>query len=216
MARILRVNPESPEEETLQSACEELRAGNVVALPTDTIYGLCAHAFDAEAIEKLYALKGRKDARGAPVLIARRDQLQDLASEVSPRAAGLMDALWPAGLTLVLSAAPGLSPRLCEEGPSVAVRMPASALCRALAARVGPFVATSANAPGAPALKSGREIAESFPDGLALVLEAGALPDAQPSTVVDARGESPRLLRAGAVDFELVVRTWNEAARRGC
>ncbi len=214
MSEILSVNPDSPEEEALRRAGEELLSGGVIALPTDTIYGLCARALDEEAVEKLYEAKGRKEEKGAPVLIGHRRQLEALAAGVSARAAGLMDALWPSGLTLVLPARPGLSARLSEGGRGVAVRMPALALCRALALRAGPFAATSANLSGEPPLESAREISARFREGVALVLDGGKAGSAPPSTVVDARGERPELIREGAVDFESVVRAWSEAGAR--
>lgn len=214
MASILAVNPDAPEEEAIGRAAQALRAGSVIALPTDTIYGLCARALDAEAVEKLYTAKGREEEKGAPVLIGCRSQLGRLAHRVSPGAVRLMDALWPSGLTLVLPARPGLSPRLSEGGAGVAVRMPASALCRALAVRAGPFAATSANPPGAPPLRCAREIAARFGGRITLVLDGGERASSSPSTVVDARGEKPELLREGAVDFGAVLSTWREAVAR--
>ncbi len=214
MSRILPVNLDSPEEDIVRRAGEELRAGNLVALPTDTIYGLCARALDEKAIEKLYEAKGRKEEKGAPVLIGCRHQVKDLASDVSSRATRLIDSLWPAGLTLILSARPQLFPRLSEDGASVAVRMPALALCRALAIRFGPFVATSANPSGEPPLQSAQEISRQFQKKIAFVLDGGKTKNTLPSTVVDARGEKPELLREGMVDFESVVRVWNDEEAR--
>lgn len=202
--------PDSPEEEVIRQACEELRSGNIVALPTDTIYGLCAHALDKEAIEKLYEIKGKKDEKGAPVLIGCQSQLNGLVRDISPHASSLMDSLWPSGLTLVLPAFPKLSPLLGEGGSSVAVRMPAQTLCRTLAMRVGPFVATSANASGEPPLQSAQEILSRFQNEAGLILDGGRLENTRPSTVVDARGAKPELLREGMVDFDSVVRAWNK------
>ncbi len=213
MSRILPVNIDSPEKEAILQAGEKLVSGNIVALPTDTIYGLCAYAFDHEAIEKLYAAKGRTDSKGAPVLIGCRSQLKGLAVDFSPHAAYLMNSLWPSGLTLVLPAARNLSPLLTEGGSSVAVRMPAQALCRMLAIRVGPFVATSANTPGEPTLQFAQEIFSRFQNKVGLILDGGKLDNTQPSTVVDARGEKPKLLREGKVDFDSVVRAWNQAGK---
>lgn len=204
------MNPDSPEEEVIRQAGEELISGNIVALPTDTIYGLCAHALDKEAIEKLYEIKGRKDEKGAPVLIGCRTQLKGLAADISPRALSLMGSLWPSGLTLVLPAIPNLSPLLAEGGSSVAVRMPAQALCRILAIRVGPFVATSANPSGELPLHNARAISSRFHNKVALLLDGGKIENTRPSTIVDARGEKPKLLREGVVDFDSVVRAWNK------
>ena len=202
------MNPDSPKEAVIQQAGEELDSGNIVALPTDTIYGLCAHALDKRAIEKLYETKGRKDEKGAPVLIGCRSQLNGLVHDISPNAASLMDSLWPSGLTLILPASPNLSPLLAEGGASVAVRMPAQSLCRILAMRVGPFVATSANLSGEPPLQSAQAILSRFQNKVALLLDGGTNENTWPSTVVDVRGEMPKLLREGMVDFDLVGRAW--------
>ncbi len=211
MSRVLPVNPDSPEEDVIRQAGKELNSGNIVALPTDTIYGLCAHALDKEAIKKLYEIKGKKDEKGAPVLIGCQSQLNGLVRDISPHALSLMDSLWPSGLTLVLPAFPKLSPLLGEGGSSVAVRMPAQTLCRTLAMRVGPFVATSANLSGEPPLLSAQAISSRFQNKVALILDGGTTEDSRPSTVVDARGEKPELLREGMVDFDSVVRAWNKA-----
>ena len=211
MGRILPVNPDSPEEEVIRQAGEELISGNIVALPTDTIYGLCAHALDKEAIEKLYETKGRKDEKGAPVLIGCHSQLKRLAEGISPHAESLMVSFWPSGLTLVLPASPNLSPLLAEDSSSIAVRMPAQVLCRNLAMRVGPFVATSANSSGEPPLQSAQAISSQFQNKIALILDGGTAENTQPSTVVDVRGEKPKLLREGMVDFDSVVRAWDQA-----
>ena len=209
MIRILPVNPGSPEEEVIRQAGEELNSGNIVALPTDTIYGLCASALDKEAVEKLYETKGREDEKGAPVLIGYRSQLKGLAGDISPQAFSLIDSLWPSGLTLVLPATPNLSPLLTEGGDSVAVRMPAQALCRILAMRVGPFVATSANASGELPLHNAQAISSRFQNKVGLVLDGGTTENTRPSTVVDARGNKPIILREGVVDFDSVVQAWN-------
>ena len=209
MIRILPVNPGSPEEEVIRQAGEELNSGNIVALPTDTIYGLCASALDKEAVEKLYETKGREDEKGAPVLIGCRSQLKGLAGDISPQAFSLIDSLWPSGLTLVLPATPNLSPLLTEGGASVAVRMPAQALCRILAMRVGPFVATSANASGELPLHNAQAISSRFQNKVGLVLDGGTTENTRPSTVVDARGNKPIILREGVVDFDSVVQAWN-------
>ena len=204
------MDPDSPEKEVIRQTGEELKAGKIVALPTDTIYGLCAYAFDPEAIEKLYETKGRKDEKGAPILIGGLYQLKRVACDIPRRALALMDSLWPSGLTLVLPASPFLSTLLTGEGSSVAVRMPEQALCRILAMSFGPFVATSANISGEPPLQSAQEILSRFQNEVELVLDGGRLENTRPSTIVDARGEKPKLLREGMVDFDSVVRAWNK------
>ncbi|MEK6711049.1 MAG: L-threonylcarbamoyladenylate synthase, partial [Nitrospinota bacterium] len=202
MAEILPVEPSNPGDAALRRAGAVLIQGEVAALPTDTVYGLCARALDPEAVERLYRAKGRTEEKGAPVLIGHPDQLSLLAPQVPPRARLLMEALWPGPLTLILPPTPGLPGRLTGGGGGgVAVRLPAQNLCRALALIAGPFAATSANWPGEPPLRDPSVIAVRFGPRIALILDGGPLGEGPASTVVDARGGRPVLIRKGGVPF---------------
>ena len=216
MAEILSVHPAKPDEETLRRAGEVLLQGEVAALPTDTVYGLCARALDDEAIERLYRAKGRTEEKGAPVIIGHAGQLALLAEPLPPRARALTEALWPGPLTFILHARPGLPSRLTGgPGGGVAVRLPAQNLCRALALIAGPFAATSANRPGEPPLRDASAVAIRFGPRIALVLDGGHAGNAPASTVADLRGERPALIRKGGVSFDAVLRAWDRAERRG-
>lgn len=212
MAEIIPVCPDAPDETDVRRAAEALLRGETVALPTDTIYGLCARAADSAAIEALYAAKGRGAEKGAPVLIGGADQLALLSDPVSRNAQNLMDALWPGPLTLILPARAGLSPFLCEGG-GVAVRLPAQALCRAVARAAGPFAATSANRPGESPLGDAQAVADVFGGEIALILDGGTRKSGAPSTLVDARGASPKLLRDGSLPFEQAREVWETGNR---
>ncbi len=215
-AEVLAVHTEAPGEVPLRRAAEALLRGEAVALPTDTLYGLCARALDAQAIERLFAAKGRTEEKGAPVLIGHREHLALLAGPAPARARAVMEALWPGPLTLILPARRGLPPLLTggAEG-GVAVRLPAQTLCRTLALMTGPFAATSANRPGEPPLCDASGIAARFAGKISLILDGGPLGETLPSTVVDARGDRPLLVRQGAVPLEAVLRAWERRVGRG-
>ncbi|MBI2131589.1 MAG: threonylcarbamoyl-AMP synthase [Candidatus Tectomicrobia bacterium] len=216
MAEILPVHPGNPGEEPLRRAGEILLRGEVAAVPTDTVYGLCARALDAEAVDRLYRAKGRTEEKGAPVLIGHPGQLALLAEPLPSRVRALMDALWPGPLTFILHARPGLPSRLTGGGKGgVAVRLPAQNLCRALALIAGPFAATSANWPGEPPLRDASAVAVRFGPRIALILDGGHAGDAPASTVADLRGERPAIIRKGGVHFDAVLRAWERVERRG-
>ena len=209
MVEFISVRPEAPEDTAVRRAAEALLAGETIALPTDTIYGLCARAADPAAAEKLYAAKGRGEEKGAPVLIGRMDQLSILTQPLHEKIRERLYVLWPAPLTLVFPAKENLSPLLIQEG-GVAVRFPAQELCQAIACAAGPFAATSANPPGEPPLEDALRIAAQFGEALSLILDGGPAGAPAPSTLVDVRGSAPILLREGAVPFEKVLGVWEE------
>ncbi len=207
MAEIIPVRPEAPDEASVRRAADALLNGETVALPTDTVYGLCALAENTDAIEALYKIKGRGEEKGAPVLIGELAHLATLADRIPQKAQALIDELWPGPLTLILPARTDLSPFLSESG-GIAVRFPAQALCRAIARAAGPFAATSANRPGEPPLRDATAIAEAFGDRLRLILDGGPRGEGAPSTVVDARGGALTLLREGLLPFDRVKAAW--------
>lgn len=209
MAEIVPIETDAPAGGAVRRAAEVLRGGEVIALPTDTIWGLCARAEDAAGVEKLYAAKGRGDEKGAPVIIGRLDQLALLTKPLHEKTWEKLYALWPGPLTLIFEAGEELTPLLAEGG-GIAVRYPVQPLCQALARAAGPFAATSANPPGEAPLANAAEIAARFGDKISLILDGGATQGGAPSTVVDLRGASPKLIREGAFSFERVVRAWED------
>ncbi len=160
----------------------------VVAIPTETFYGLAVPPDDEEGLARLFALKGRPREKAAPVVAASLQQAATLVRVPD----GWWDRLaetWPAPLTVVLPA---------HRGGTLAVRVPAHSLLRELLERLGPLTATSANHVGGPPAVTPVEVENTFGDGLALVLDGGATPGGLPSTVVDLTASPPRLLRLGA------------------
>jgi len=181
-------------------AIDALRGGEVVALPTDTVYGLAALPTIAAATDRLFALKGRGADTPIAVLCADAAQAFGLAAPdaPTPEVRHIAEHLWPGPLTLVLPRRPGLGYELGEPAGTVGVRCPDHALVRAIAAAVGPIATTSANRHGEPTAPTAEGVAATFGTGLALVLDGGRC-EAPPSTVVAVTGAEWKVLREGPI-----------------
>lgn len=178
-----------------------LGSGGVVALPTDTVYGLAAVAADPLAAERVFALKGRPESVALPVLVADLEQaLEVVAGPFHPALAALAEAFWPGALTVVAARAPGARVEVGGDGSTVGVRCPAHRAVQAVCAAVGPLAVTSANRHGGAPCTSAREVRSLFGEEL-VVLDGGRC-DGVPSTVVALGGdEGAALLRAGPVEL---------------
>lgn len=191
------------------TAIAALHAGGVVALPTDTVYGLAVSGALDGAVERLYAAKDRPPDRAIAILCADRAQAETLVT-FTPAAARLADAFWPGGLTLVLPVRPGALPAAYPpDTHTLGVRVPGHACPRALATALGPLPTTSANRSGEPEAGSAAEIVTLLGPALAAVVDGGPAPGGPPSTVVDATGDELRILREGAIPLDRI-----EAASR--
>jgi L-threonylcarbamoyladenylate synthase len=181
-------------------AADVLRAGRIVALPTDTVYGLAVLPGVEGATAALFALKGRAADAPFAVLCASTDQALGLAAPaaVTDEVRRIAARLWPGPLTLVLPRRAGLGYALGEPHSTIGVRCPDQRLVRALAADVGPLATTSANLHGGPTPATADGVAGLFGAGVGLVLDGGPC-SADPSAVVDATGPRWRVLRAGAI-----------------
>jgi L-threonylcarbamoyladenylate synthase len=182
-------------------AVELLRSGRIVAVPTDTVYGIAADLALPDAIERLFAAKQRPPEKAVAVLLADAAQAWTLGIP-SPAARALADAFWPGGLTLVLTVQPGVRlPDVLAAGtPTIGVRVPDHPAPRALASALGPLPTTSANLSGQPDARDAHEVAAMLGDALALVLDGGPIRGGPASTVVDCTSDVPRILRPGAID----------------
>ena len=191
----------------VERAVEVLRGGGVVAYATDTLYGLAVDPRSQAAVARLFAVKDRQPGHAVPLIAADLHQAEQVATfdEVGRRLAG---AFWPGPLSLVLDARPGLDEAVLAEDRSIAIRVPGSAVARALAARFGGCItATSANLSGRPAPATPDEVARELAGRIDLLLDTGPSAGGPPSTIVDARGGSLRLARAGAVAWDRVLRS---------
>jgi L-threonylcarbamoyladenylate synthase len=189
-----------------EEAIAALRAGEIVAVPTDTVYGIAADLALPDAIERLFAAKQRPPDKAVALLIADADQAA-VHGEVGPAARVLGERFWPGGLTLVLPMRAGSRlPRILVAGsPTVGVRVPDHDAPRALAAALGPLPTTSANRSGEPELPDALSIAATLGEAISLVLDGGPAPGGPASTVVDCTRERPRVVRAGAVPPSLIA-----------
>jgi L-threonylcarbamoyladenylate synthase len=200
----------TPTPATVRAAADALRDGLVVALPTDTVYGIAALPGVPGATARLFELKGRAADVPLAVLCADARQALGLAERlaVGDEVRRIAERLWPGPLTVVLPRRPGLGYELGRPAHTVGVRCPDHPLVRALAAEVGPIATTSANHHGEATPPTAAGVAATLGAGLALVLDGGPCPG-QPSTVVDATGPGWRLLRSGEIALAAV-----EAAAR--
>jgi L-threonylcarbamoyladenylate synthase len=187
------------------AAIAVLRGGGIVAVPTDTVYGI-AVALDApRGIERLFEAKSRPPDRSIALLIADRAQAETIG-ELGLVARELADAHWPGGLTLVVSRRPGvaLPANLTADAATIGLRVPDHPAPRALAAAVGPLPTTSANRSGEPEARDADAIEAVLGDAVDLILDGGPARGGPASTVVDCTSERPRVLRLGAIPVEAI------------
>jgi len=188
-------------------ACVILRAGGVVAFPTDTFYGLAADPRNPGAVARLFAIKGRAAGQAVPVIAADEAQAAD-AVHFDDRALRLSRAFWPGPLSLVLPARAVICGDVKAADGTVAVRVPAADGARSLARAFGFCItATSANYSGDEPMTSAPAVSRALGGVLDLVLDGGDTAGGAPSTLVDLREESPRLVRAGAIAWDRVLRS---------
>ncbi|WP_426324452.1 L-threonylcarbamoyladenylate synthase [Microbacterium sp. E-13] len=189
----------------MRQARQAIARGELVVIPTDTVYGVAADAFDHRAVARLLAAKGRGRQSPPPVLVAGVTTLRALVSEVPEPIERLVEAYWPGGLTIVLPAQPSLSWDLGETRGTVAVRMPAHRIALELLEETGPLAVSSANLTGMAAGITAEDAQGMLQDSVAVYLGDGPSKTGVPSTIIDATslvgGDEPRVtvLREGAV-----------------
>ena len=188
----------------LDLAGDAVRRGELVVLPTDTVYGLGTDAFSPDAVAGLLAAKGRGRDMPVPVLVGSPRTLDGIATGLSTAAHDLVEAFWPGGLTLVAAVQPSLQWDLGDTGGTVAVRMPLHPVAITLLKATGPMAVSSANVSGQPAATSCDEAVEQLGESVSVYLDGGPSGDPLASTIVDVTGAVPRVLRLGAVGLDLL------------
>lgn len=186
----------------LRAAASAVRRGAIVVLPTDTVYGVGADAFSAEAVDALLAAKGRGRDMPVPVLVGSPRTVDGLVLEMTPAGRDLTEAFWPGALTLVCRHQPSLQWDLGDTRGTVAVRMPLHPVAVELLTDVGPMAVSSANRSGSPPATTVTEAADQLGESVAVYLDGGTCANAVPSSIVDLTSDVPRLLRAGAIGLE--------------
>ena len=186
----------------LDAAATAISSGELVLLPTDTVYGVAADPFTPDAVTRLLAAKNRGRTMPVPVLIGEASTLAGLVVNLPPAAHDLAQAFWPGGVTLVLEHAPSLAWDLGDAEGTVAVRLPDDDVARDLLRRTGPLAVSSANRSGRPAATTAAEAQYQLGEHAAVVLDGGSRTGSAASTIVDCTGPVPRVLRVGALPVE--------------
>ena len=194
---------ESEREAGLAAATLAVQRGELVVLPTDTVYGVGADAFDPHSVRRLLAAKGRGREMPPPVLVSAPGTLDALAVGVPSYARSLIEALWPGPLTLICRQQPSLHWDLGDTRGTVAVRMPDHPVALALLSRTGPMAVSSANGTGQEAATDADQAESMLGESVAVILDGGVSPGPVPSTILDVTGsDDGRVLRLGAVSLE--------------
>jgi L-threonylcarbamoyladenylate synthase len=201
-----RIEAGRPDRHTLLRAAAILRDGGIVAYPTDTLYALAANPASAAAMAQLYRIKGRPVDLAIPLVASGIEQIESAGGVFSPATRRLAGAFWPGPLTLVIPAWPQLDASVHAGRGTVAIRVPDHPVARLLADVCGwPITSTSANRSGEPATREPAEVRAALAGELDGMIDAGPSPGGAPSTIVDASGGEPRLVRAGAVPWDRVL-----------
>jgi L-threonylcarbamoyladenylate synthase len=183
----------------IAAAVAAVRRGQLVVLPTDTVYGIGVDAFDADGVQRLLDAKGRGRDMPPPVLISATTTLTALATDLPGWAEGLTEHYWPGPLTIVCRQQPSLRWDLGESRGTVAVRMPHDPVALDLLGRTGPLAVSSANSTGQPAALDADDAEEMLGWAVEVILDGGPSSGSAASTIVDCTGSRPRILREGAV-----------------
>jgi L-threonylcarbamoyladenylate synthase len=187
----------------LDQALQLLQTGNVLAFPTDTVYGVGAAGLDAAAVSRLFVVKERPLGQAIPLLLADPEDLGTVCPSIPPLALDIGRRYWPGALTLIIPAAPHLPASLLGGGSTVAVRVPDHPWLRHLIRRLGqPLAATSANLHGAANPRTAADVSTQLGARLSLILDGGPTAGDIPSTIVDVTMSTPRILRQGALTLD--------------
>jgi L-threonylcarbamoyladenylate synthase len=201
--------------EDFEQARDVLREGGLVALPTDTVYGLCAVAADRAAVERLYEVKARDPKQPLPLFVGSTEQAR-LIVEVNAAAEALAAKFWPGALTIVLPKKPAFETRAAAGGATIGVRVPDDPLLRELALELGPITGTSANIAGREECHSADEVRAQLGDAVDLIVDAPINASGKPSTIVDCTDPaSLRVLREGAIASQEIEATVDGVVRVG-
>ncbi|MGH2548188.1 MAG: L-threonylcarbamoyladenylate synthase [Thermomicrobiales bacterium] len=193
-------------------AAEAIVNGGVIAIPTDTVYGLAASHTIGDALDRIFLIKGRPVDRTLPILVSSIDALARVSDHFDERIARLLDELWPGPLTVALPARRGLLPHLVARDGTIGARMPNHPLALEIIEKAGGAIAcTSANRSGEPPATSASMVAASVGTAVDLTIDGGQAPGGVPSTVITISGENLTVVREGALSAELLARVWAEA-----
>ena len=198
----------------IETAVDVLSRGGVAAIPTDTLYGLAACAFDERAVEKVYDLKGRPEGMALPLLLSKPEDIEQCAAGLTEGAMALAERFWPGAVTLVVRKRAEVPDIVTAGMETVALRVPDHPVPREIANLLGaPITGTSANLSGRPGLTSADAVRKEFGDALEFVLDGGVAMGGVASTIVDMTGEDVRILREGSVSRDEILAALDDFSR---
>ena len=202
MSRRFDVSQAEIRELVFDECARVVDTGNLLVIPTDTVYGIAADAFSAAAVAALLAAKGRGRDMPPPVLVPRAETIFGLVDGVDETVLALTAKFWPGPLTIIANAQPSLDWDLGDTHGTVAVRMPDDESALALLARTGPLAVSSANISGQPAAQTADEAQEMLGDDVDIYVDGGVRGSGMSSTIIDLSGDVPRILRRGPITAE--------------
>ncbi|MBI4366074.1 MAG: threonylcarbamoyl-AMP synthase [Deltaproteobacteria bacterium] len=218
MTQMLRINPRDPEPALIQEIVTNLQAGQVVAYPTETFYGLGVHVANERAIKRLFELKRRDVTLPIAILVADLPMLSRYVIRIPAAARGLMRAFWPGPLTVLFPAGAAISKALTTNTGKIGIRISSHPVATAILSRLGrPITTTSANLSGFPASCNVKHVQKYFGDRLDLIVDGGECPPSLGSTVVDVADETMAIVRDGALAADAVIKCFQggDGARTG-
>ncbi|MBZ5704051.1 MAG: threonylcarbamoyl-AMP synthase [Acidobacteriia bacterium] len=201
-AEILKINSEKPEASLIQYAADQILAGYVLGMPTDTFYGLAADPFNLRAVDRVYEIKSRSRHKPLSLLIESVDQAEELARPLPKEFYELVRKFWPGPLTIIVRAASRLPLKVTANTGNVALRIPSSKIPLAVVKAAGiPITATSANLSGAAECTTAEAVRDQLQDRIPIIVDGGTSPRDVPSTIVDLTDEEARwqVMREGAI-----------------
>ncbi len=199
-ARILKTDTQDNLQAAIQEAAKVILSGGVVAVPTESFYGLAVHALDEKAVERLFAVKRRREDNPVLILIPSKEGLSSYVTEVYEKDRKLMERFWPGGLTMVFFAGPILPKSLSAGTGKIGVRLSSHPVPTKLARAVGaPITGTSANRSGQPPCSTAEEVMDALGEDIDLILDGGKTAGGKGSTVLDVTTDPPVVVREGIV-----------------
>ncbi|MDR1617143.1 MAG: threonylcarbamoyl-AMP synthase [Syntrophomonadaceae bacterium] len=199
---VWKMDPLFPEEKIIMEAVNLLRQKQLVAFPTETVYGVGADAFSAEAATKIFAAKNRPQSNPLLLHVSNMEQVKWIVKDISPEAIKLMQAFWPGPLSIVLPGGDELPEEVRGGKDNIGLRMPSHPVALALIEKSGPLVATSANLSGRPSPVTAQDVMRDLEGRVAAIIDGGPATAKVESTVVDLTGRPYKILRLGAISAE--------------
>ena len=197
------------DEKAIPFSIDTLRSGNLVAFPTDTVYGLAADPFNISAIIKLFESKGREYNKAIAILVGSLEQVEMIADHFTDNAKKLTQKFWPGGMTVIVPKRKEI-PDLLSSNQTIGIRMPDHPVALQILKEFGPLATTSANLSGGANPLNAADVLQQLNNRIPLILDGGSCPGGVPSTVVDCTIEELHILRKGAISEEDLVKTLSD------